>query len=138
MKATLPKENTDNARQPDKPLLSSYCVVARVPRSERYPAGMAELVTCRTYMSQSRNASVVYACVWGHSVDRTRYVAGRGNAGGYGYHKPSAAVSAALRSAGVTLSESIDGRGSSALRDALIALAVALGAKASQCLIVES
>ena len=51
---------------------------------------------------------------------------GSGSAGGYGYHKGSAAVEQALRRAGVTLDEEIGGRGWEITREAILATARAL------------
>lgn len=77
-------------------------------------------VDARCWMSRSRSASVVYCSIWvdGPNAEWSGY----GTAGGYGYHKASAALSAALRSAGWQLDEDIDGRGDSAMRDALLAI----------------
>jgi hypothetical protein len=82
-------------------------------------------VDVRIYMGRSASASVVYASVW------LRYeniqCSGHGKAGGHGYHKASAAVSAALASAGVKLSVDIDGCGDSAIVEAIEAVGVAMG-----------
>jgi hypothetical protein len=69
------------------------------------------VVDCRVYMGKSRNASTVYAAIWVSGVktenrpDGWVYgeTSGKGQAGGYGYHKSSAAVAGAIRSAGITL-----------------------------------
>lgn len=53
--------------------------------------------------------------------------AGGGRAGGYGYHKASAALEVALMCAGFTFSNAIAGRGETAMTEALKACAVALG-----------
>lgn len=66
----------------------------------------------------------VYRIVWIHSEKPAR---GYGKAGGGGYHKRSAALGEALARAGVTLSEPINGRGDSAMDDALLALARHMG-----------
>ena len=47
----------------------------------------------------------IYACIWHNNGS------GSGYAGGYGYHKASAAAQAAITSSGIDLSEDIDGRG---------------------------
>lgn len=59
------------------------------------------LVDARCYMGRSSQASVVYACVWIKGGDT--YRSGRGNAGGYGYCKRSAAIAQALTAAGIEL-----------------------------------
>ena len=46
-----------------------------------------------------------------------------------GYHKDSAALSAALDSAGITLSEDIAGRGDGPMREALTAIVRATGCR---------
>jgi len=97
--------------------------------------GMKEAVTVRFYMARrSDGASLVYCSIW--IMGKGLYASGTGKAGGYGYHKRSAALQYALDSAGVTLSEPIDGRGDSSMRDALEAVCRALG-YSGQVLIVE-
>ena len=81
-----------------------------------------ELVQCRTYMSNSRNASRITALLW---VYGDKYACGSGHADGHGYHKPSAAVESAINAAGFELSESIGGRGCQAMYDGLKAVALA-------------
>jgi len=89
---------------------------------------MREVVSARCWMGRSRGSSVVYATVWVHGDNQgDNGCAGHGRAGGYGYHKESAAISEALGSAGITLAEAIDGRGESAVHDALRAVALHLG-----------
>ena len=78
-------------------------------------------VCLRFYETQSRT----YACLWGFG-NNEQYPAGSGWAGGYGYHKGSAAADTAFRAAHVTLSEPIDGRGYEAVQEAVEALAWAL------------
>lgn len=78
------------------------------------------VVDLRLYSTTSR----VFACLWvrdaeGHS--------GSGYAGGYGYHKQSAAAAEAIYNAGIDLSESISGVGESAIERAMIAIAEAAG-----------
>lgn len=69
----------------------------------------------RIYATQARH----YACFWLHGDD---YRSGGGWAGGYGYHRASAAACEALEKAGITLDESISGRGDSAIEEALLAI----------------
>lgn len=95
MKAKLTKQ-VSNARQPDnKEMVDCYNVIS-------YKAGaFKEIITARFYMGRSNRASVVYCCVWVSGKDF--YTSGKGNAGGYGYHKLSQALQEALDSAGVEL-----------------------------------
>lgn len=93
------------------------------------------VVDARWYQARSGDGSKpVYCSVWigGHPASPSGY----GRANGYGYHKASAALSSALDSAGVTLSERIDGVGDSAIRDALVAIGHACGYSIST--VVES
>ena len=88
-------------------------------------------VDFRFYAGRSASASRIYCTAWLQSTAApSPYIkerSGTGHAGGGGYHKPSAALSAALDSAGVTLDSDIDGRGDSAIREAAEACARALG-----------
>jgi hypothetical protein len=61
---------------------------------------LAPIVEARFYMGRSSSASNVYCSLWVHGAE---YCAGHGTAGGYGYHKESAALQSAINSAGVTL-----------------------------------
>lgn len=120
MLATIKNPNvqntTDQARKArnNQALIEEYAVLA--PRAD----GIALLVTRRLYMSTARDASRVTAIVWVGGAH------GSGWAGGYGYHKQSAAVSAAIASAGFELDQDIAGRGDSAITEALCAVAVAV------------
>lgn len=120
MLATIKTPNvqntTDQARKArdNQALIEEYAVFA--PRAD----GIALLVTCRLYMSTARDASRVTAIIWVGGAH------GSGWAGGYGYHKQSAAVSAAIASAGFELDQDIAGRGDSAISEALCAVAVAV------------
>lgn len=83
---------------------------------------MKEILVCRTYGTASTN----YACLW---VYGDSHKAGSGKAGGFGYHRISAAVQEAINTAGYILSNedgkqaSISGVGESAIKEALIAIA---------------
>lgn len=111
---------------------------------------LAPIVEARFYMGRSRTASTVYCSLWVHGDE---YCAGHGTAGGYGYHKESAALQSAISSAGVSLFGSnysytshgekpdfkkaarIGGCGHGSMETALKAIARAAGAK-GQLLIV--
>lgn len=97
----------------------------------------------RFYMSRRCDgASPVYCSVWIHGAGDV-YLSGTGVATGCGYHKTSAALEYALASAGVSLTGDVYGRaykkepahiggvGSDAMREALLAVAVAAGADVS-------
>ena len=100
-----------------------------------------EVCTARWYMGRSREASVVYCSLWVRrpairNATKTGYIkegawwSGSGQAGGYGYHKGSAALDGAIRLAGITLSRSISGTGE--CEEALMAIAKAMYPRLSE------
>ena len=129
MKVTL-KEMKKNAVNygGKKELISSWDVIVNTDD------GLKNIMTVRCYMGRSANASTVYASIWIYG--EKHHTSGTGKAGGYGYHKASAAISDAIRSAGIELDENIAGRGDSATEESLEAIASALGYKS--CLIVKN
>ena len=85
-----------------------------------------EPVVVRWYMSRSGDSeSPVYCSLWVHSSPY--HISGRGKAGGCGYHKGSAAFQDACDSAGIELSQPVDGSGDSLVKDAILAIGEALG-----------
>jgi hypothetical protein len=89
------------------------------------PSNGYAIVTARLYYP----GNTAYACIWISSTSKTPYARGTGKAGGYGYHKESAALSEAIADAGIKLSECISGRGERAMRDACEAIARAVTGK---------
>jgi len=73
------------------------------------------LLDLRVYLPKD----VFYAAVW---VQCNKHVSGTGKAGGYGYHKLSAAVADALQSAGYSFSEEVSGVGHDAVVRAIKAV----------------
>jgi hypothetical protein len=87
------------AMQPKQPMVGAGSLVVAMP-----DGSIREVITVRTYMSASRHALTVKACVWIRlNTVSGDWKNGRGEAGGYGYHKESAAIAAAVRAAGVRL-----------------------------------
>ena len=126
MKATLGKEVSNAVNYGyKKEMIRTYNVITD---------GLKEIITARCYMGRSASASTAYASIWINASDV--HTSGKGKAGGYGYHKESAAIGAAIESAGITLDQSIDGVGDGAIEEALKAIAQALGF--SNVLIVEN
>ena len=82
------------------------------------------IVQARWYWPGRDGASNCYCCVWIHGDDL--HGRGGGKAGGYGYHKESAALQEALNAAGISMSEAIDGRGDQAMFTALESVARAV------------
>ena len=87
------------------------------------PKDGSQIVIARFYWTDSR----AYCCLWVHGD--SVYGSGAGYAGGYGYHKESAALDSAISDAGIELSENISGVGDGAMRDALVAIAKAATGK---------
>jgi len=93
-------KKAENAKRPDnKELVSAYSLVVRLPSGD-----MREVITVRCYMGRSASASVVYAVLWVRCANG-HWTSGSGHAGGYGYHRESAAIADAISSAGVTLQD---------------------------------
>ena len=96
----------------------------------------SEPITVRWYMSRSGDGeSLVYCSLWVRCSPY--YVSGRGIARGCGYHKASAAFQDACDSAGVELSQLVDGCGDSMVRDALYTIGAALGFERADLYICE-
>lgn len=91
-------------------------------------------ITVRIYSTQARN----YACVWINDSKKQIHLSGGAFAGGYGYHRPSAALEVALEDAGIHLSSQIAGVGEQAMKDALLAVAKALGYKKAQVFVAHA
>ena len=87
------------------------------------PSTGAAIVTARTYWP----ASTVYCAIWINGAGK--WGRGEGQAGGGGYHKPSAALESAIRDAGITLDSAIGGRGDPLMEKACEAIAKALTGK---------
>lgn len=113
MKATIVSEN-HNAKisYGKKELVKAYVVLS----------GSKEVINVKLFMGRSASASVVYCNFFVIGLQ-----SGAGTAGGYGYDKQSAAVSCAIKSAGIELSKDISGVGPTAIREALGAIMEALG-----------
>jgi hypothetical protein len=118
----MPAQGSGNARNyREKELVSSWVVIALDNGT------MRNVIDCRCWMSRSGNGGVVvYASIWLYGGNNY-YASGRGKDSGYGYDKPSAAIAEAIESAGIGLSESIDGVGNDAVREALSGIAAAMG-----------
>lgn len=91
------------------------------------PRDGSAIVTARFYWPGRDGASNCYCCVWIHG-DKA-HGSGSGKAGGYGYHKESAALLDALNAAGAYIDTDIAGRGDGAMRDAVKALALKVTGK---------
>lgn len=123
MKATINPEaktkfNANHRKEKSSVEFESYLVV---DLNGKPIGGEAHTpITLRLYHTTGR----AYACLWINSGDT--HTSGSGFAGGYGYHRGSAAAQVAINNAGIKLDSDIDGRGESAIRDALMAIATSL------------
>ena len=130
--ATLPRAARSNGTNlsGQKEMVSAMSAVALIDGK------MREVVVARWYKARkSDGASPVYASIWTYGAGFD--ISGHGRATGYGYHKASAALSEALDSAGIVLSERIDGLGDGASRRALEAIARAIAGDAAEILIIN-
>lgn len=139
-RAQLPPEDTNNGRNRAQemeqraggPGLYRVQVVAFDRTQDKgrddvtYDGRFATVVDARFYMGRRKQASQVHCSVWVRTRDG-RYFAGNGSAGGWGYHKASAALDEALTSAGIKLAKPIHGCGDGAMKWALDAVAKAAG-----------
>ena len=141
MTATIIKRNCEGiktihrGRQYKNGLAHGYKAVALIDNA------LVDLVDLRVSYTSSGTA---YACVWMHQpknpavgILESEWSSGSGSAGGYGYDKGSAAADTAIRAAGVKLSESINGRGAAAVREAVQAVGEALAAGTWPVYVVE-
>lgn len=93
MKAKITKPEQFNAMQPKNKETVNELKALTIRKNE-----ISEVITARFYMGRSAQSSVVYCCLWVSGK-----CSGSGQAGGYGYHKESAALDAAIKSAGIEL-----------------------------------
>lgn len=113
---------TTSHRKEGKCFFSSYAIIEM--SRERYGCHKRLVnasIELRLYGTGNQN----FACLWVHS--EPVHTQGSGRAGGYGYHRPSAAAQEAIYNAGFELSDSISGVGDSAIEEALVAVAESLG-----------
>ena len=137
-KAKLPPKDISNAKNMggDKETIDTMRLVAFDARalkrakdkgfSSPEQHAMPVVVDARFYMGRSNSASVVYCSIWVRTRNG-RHLSGHGSAGGYGYHKQSAALDSAIRSAGIEMEASCSGCGEGAMRHAMEAVANAAG-----------
>jgi len=84
------------------------------------------VIEARLYGTGNANT----CCLWVSGAGENKVsTQGSGRAGGYGYHRPSAALAQAISNAGFTLSRDIAGVGDDAMQEALLAMAKALKIK---------
>lgn len=117
----MPTKSTRNAKNlwGEKELLNSQVLVVCDEDNE-----LVHAVSVRWWMARRADGmSPVHCSIWVQGHDCSGY----GKASGCGYHKQSAAAGEAIRSAGIKLTLDIDGRGDSAVIEAMHAIANACG-----------
>jgi hypothetical protein len=120
-KATLPARGVLNGKWLDNKEQIAFAAVVAFNGCD-----FVQPVTARWWTSRRADgAGRVWCTLWTSDARRARN--GHGSATGCGYHKTSAALQAAIDSAGISLAAPIDGRGDSAIEDAMLAIADALG-----------
>lgn len=98
-----------------------------------------DCVTLRIYGTDAKSYACIWTasnCSWNDARDLWRN--GSGSAGGYGYHRASAAACEAIYNAGIELDEDISGRGNEAMREAVEAIARAMWQKGVKIHITEA
>ena len=116
---------TRSHRKEGKCFFSSMYVVSMADKP-RDNGRLHPLIEARSYGTGNMNTCCLWAFGTGPNGSCTQ---GSGQAGGYGYHRPSEAMAQAIRNAGFTLSRDIGGVGEEAMREALLAMAKALKIK---------
>lgn len=154
IKAVLSATPVSNGRRlDDKELCHGYRLIA--VRAGQEPV---ELVAAYVWTGRSRSASTLYAALWvtGDDAANRPWLSGSGRAGGWGYHKTSAAIDSAIYSAGIELFGSaysgfsenapardwskkvhIDGVGDEAIERAIVAIGQACGYELSELIFVH-
>lgn len=124
MKATYNKNAktkfTTFHRKENKCYFDSYTALAACTNYEGKP-DLKPVVELRLYGTGNSNT----AAIWVHAEEL--HTSGTGSAGGYGYHRPSAAAAEAIRNAGIELDKDISGVGDTAIEQAVKAIAEAVG-----------
>jgi len=129
-KATMPDHNVANGKWRDTPVCAAAVVVAF------HKGEFCEPVIVRWFQAPRADGMArLYCTIWTNAHGKPE-ASGHGYASGCGYHKPSAALAEACRSAGIKLAQPIDGRGDSVMDEALLAIAHALGFR--RCHVVRS
>lgn len=84
-------------------------------RKRELYGNLKQVISCRMYATGATN----YCALW---VYGENYKSGTGKAGGYGYHRESAAAQDAINATGYELEKSISGVGEIAIESALKAI----------------
>ena len=115
---------TDSHRKEGKCFFSSMSVISLADKPGTQGV-LFPTIEASLYDTGSSNT----CCLWVRGTGGQFDTHGSGHAGGYGYHRKSAAMQAAIDNAGFTLSQAIGGVGESAMREALLAIAKCIGVK---------
>jgi hypothetical protein len=126
MKATYNKNAktkfTTFHRKENKCYFDSYSAIVIRPDYDGKPSVFTP-VELRLYGTGNSNS----AAIWINDNNSGIHTSGTGSAGGYGYHRASAAAAEAIKNAGIDLDTNISGVGESAIERAVKAIAEMLG-----------
>ncbi len=125
MKAKLLKQNQGNIapNRKEKHFIEEYAAIVALKKADYKGNKLQTIIRLRFYGTNAIN----YACIWINDGTKGIYSSGGGSAGGYGYHRTSAAAGHAIKDAGFKLSESIDGVGDTGIQEAVEAIAKSMG-----------
>jgi hypothetical protein len=113
-----------NHRKENPCYFQELSIIDPTPKENDYSPHLARSpIVARIYGTGSRN----YCCLWVNN--EPIHTSGSDYAGGYGYHRSSAALQGAIDNAGFTLDKRIDGVGDSAMEEAMLAIAECIGIK---------
>lgn len=115
----------DNFKTSHRKENSSFKEFAAICKTSK--SGFETPVVLRYYFTKSGSSNS--ACIWVNCVKANIHTDGSGVAGGWGYHRPSAAAAIAIKNAGFDIGFAIDGRGDSAIEEAILAICEFLGYK---------
>ena len=117
---------TTSHRKEGKCFFDSYSIITTDDPYENQDGGREarQPITLRLYGTGAKN----FACLWINHASAF-HTSGSGSAGGYGYHRQSAAAEEAITNAGFKLSKPIGGVGNEAIKEALCAIAKEVGLK---------
>lgn len=125
MQATFKNPQYNGYQFDGKEKIRSFNVVAIKNGKFHHP-----ITVCWYASRYGDGASPVYCSIWAYASTLKGgciNCSGKGKATGYGYDKFSAALGAAIESAGIELSDDINGRGESAITEALETITRKLG-----------
>lgn len=115
--AKLPAKDVDGMRAGVHRREPHWCYSCKVLDATK----RKEVAELRIYATNGKHT----ACLWVNGAKGV--VRGSGSAGGYGYHRASAAAEKAIAAAGIRLAASFGGKGNRSIKTAMAAIGRACG-----------